>query len=200
MTITGEDKSSVMTGVDFPLLNRSSFPRSEYFSSCSQQSEMYISRKSLAFRLILNNHLPTIVVDIRDNDSLGGMIQGALHCPEYFFRKTEIKLLIERAKLKRRECNTGISYRKCFVVFYSTDDLKQSTKCALRLRKMVQKLNQTSEITVKILRGNADAWISSYLHDHRLVEGFDKKHWAIKTEDETNVMVETCNDAFQPQT
>lgn len=152
-------------------------PRSNSFQSS------YISKEVLADR-ILNANLPTIIIDARDDDVIGGMVHGALFCPESNFNKTYMTSLLEKAKEKRREYNSGITTtHKTWVVFHCMETLKRSVRCARKFHNLVMDSGDNNAIAVKLLTGGADSWIRSYRNDKRLVEGYDDQYWGFE-EDE----------------
>ncbi len=142
---------------------------------CHLCQSSYISKEVLSDR-ILNAHLPTIIVDVRD-DAIGGMVQGALFCPERTFSRRKMMCLLDKVKEKRHEHNSGITDHKAWVVFYSQETQTRSVKCAQNFYALVSELGQQKFISVKLLTGGADGWIRSHRNDKRLVEGYDDQYW-----------------------
>merc|ERR1712165_434103 len=92
--------------------------------------------------------------------------------------------LLERAKEKRKEYNSGITTdHKTWVVFYCMETVKRSVRCARRFYDLVSESGDKNAIAVKLLAGGADGWIRSYWNDKRLVEGYDDQYWGFE-EDE----------------
>ena len=140
----------------------------------------YISKEILADR-ILNAHLPTIIIDVRDDDVIGGMVQGALFCPENNFTEIYMTSLLEKAKEKQQEYYSGITTNhKTWVVFHCMETLKRSVRCAKKFHSMLLDSGESNKIAVKLLTGGADSWIRSYWNDKRLVEGYDDQYWGFE--------------------
>merc|ERR1712165_501984 len=94
--------------------------------------------------------------------------------------------LLERAKEKRKEYNSGITTdHKTWVVFYCMETVKRSVRCARRFYDLVSESGDKNAIAVKLLAGGADGWIRSYWDDKRLVEGYDDQYWGFE-EDRNN--------------
>jgi Rhodanese-like domain. len=132
----------------------------------------FISNEDLAARLI-EGYLPTIVIDVRDDDVTGRQIRGALFCPEHCFGPKQVQRLVQKANETRVQCNTGISNHKCYVVFYCRDSVKKSLRCAYKFHQALSDMGQIHGISTKVLRGGAESWFKSYETDHRLVQDFD---------------------------
>lgn len=137
---------------------------------------LQMTSDDLASRLS-EGYLPTIVVDTRDNlissDGHGqAQVRGALFCPAPCFHNDHIRFLLEKAKERKRVCNTGISNHKCFVVFYDKSSTRRSTRCATRFWQAVRQCGGTNDICVKVLRGGAKSWFRSFGKNHRLVQDF----------------------------
>jgi 3-mercaptopyruvate sulfurtransferase SseA len=157
----------------------------------------YISKEVLSDR-ILNAHLPTIIIDTRDDDVVGGMIQGALFCPESSFTRKTMLSLLEKAKEKRLERNSGITEHKTWVVFHCMETVMRSVRCAKRFNNLVREAGDSDIISVKLLTGGADGWIRSFWNNKRLVEGFDDKYWGFE-EDQKQLDSAQIKDNTQPR-
>jgi hypothetical protein len=167
-------------------------------SSPSANQISYISREVLADR-ILNAHLPTIIIDARDDDVIGGMIQGALFCPESSFTHRKMASLLKKAKEKRREHNSGITEHKTWVVFHCMETIERSVRCAKRFYDLVRDSGDSDIISVKLLTGGADGWIRSYWSDKRLVEGYDDKYWGFEEQQQIHDQDQKQLDLQQQQ-
>uniref|UniRef100_A0A7S3V5Y3 Rhodanese domain-containing protein n=1 Tax=Chaetoceros debilis TaxID=122233 RepID=A0A7S3V5Y3_9STRA len=150
--------------------------RFQHFQHHHEFDILQMTSDDLASRLS-QGYLPTIVVDTRDNiissdGQVQAQVRGALFCPAPCFHSDHIRFLIEKAKERKRVCNTGISNHKCCVVFYDKSSTRRSTKCATRFWQTVRQCGGTNEITVKVLRGGAKSWFRSFGKNHRLVQDF----------------------------
>lgn len=155
--------------------------------------------QELATRL-LEDYLPTIVIDTRDDEVQGGQIRGALFCPERDFGNEQITCLIREATEQRRQRNTGISNHKCFVVFYCRDSERKSLHCAKRFHQGLLEMGEANGICVKVLQGGASSWFEKFGKDKRLVQDFDDKCEPCKREgaaSEPPVVDSTANITVQ---
>jgi len=141
----------------------------------------YISKEVLVDRT-LNAHLPTIIIDARDDDVVGGIINGAIFCPEKHFTYDKMLSLLAKAKKLRQAHNSGIIEHKAWVVFYCMESNKRSVRCARRFYNLVREAGDLDIISVKLLQGGADGFVRSYWNDQRLVEGYDDKYWGFAPE------------------
>lgn len=136
----------------------------------------YVPKDVLADRIL--NNLPTIIIDARDDDVVGGMIQGAIYCPESTFTPKKMLCLLKKAKERRLAYHSsGLIDHKVWVVFHCMETIKRSVRCAKRFYNLVQETGNSDVVSVRLLSGGADGWIRSYWKDHRLVEGYDDKYW-----------------------
>ena len=142
----------------------------------------YIPKEVLADRIL--NNLPTIIIDARDDDVVGGMIQGAIYCPESTFTPKKMLCLLKKAKERRLAYHSsGLMDHKVWVIFHCMETIKRSVRCAKRFYNLVQETGNGDVVSVRLLSGGADGWIRSYWKDHRLVEGYDDKYWGYEEHD-----------------
>lgn len=138
----------------------------------------FLSNDDLASRM-LENLLPTIVVDCRDDGARGGHITGALFCPEASFGPHEMKSLLDKSIEKHNLCH-GISNHKCFVIFYCVQSVERSLRCAQSFWQYVRENGYSNHISVRVLRGGAHGFIPLFAEDKRLVQNFDAGHWNVQ--------------------
>jgi hypothetical protein len=138
----------------------------------------FLSNDDLASRM-LENLLPTIVVDCRDDGAQGGYITGALFCPEARFGSKEMKRLLGKSIEKHNLCH-GISNHKCFVIFYCVQSVERSLRCAQNFWQYVRENGYSNDISVRVLRGGAHGFIPLFADDKRLVLNFDAGHWSFQ--------------------
>lgn len=138
----------------------------------------YLSNDDLASRM-LENLLPTIVVDCRNKNENGGHIAGSLFCSEASFGVKEMKLLLDKSIEKHNSCH-GISKHKCFVIFYCADSCDRALRCADKFWKFIREYGCSYDISVRVLRGGDHGFIPRYSSDKRLVQNFDSETWNLK--------------------
>lgn len=125
---------------------------------------LYISQDCLA--ALLDNHDgQTLVVDVRDDDSKGGAIFGAVHCPDSSFDVAAVAQLAEA---------------KSTVVFHCMESARRGPRCARRLHSYWSAADTPDDAArprICVLQGGADLWIRRFWNDARRVVDFDPDYW-----------------------
>ena len=142
-----------------------------------QECDIYITPKALASR-IQTPH-PTLIIDSCNPKKQQGIRigrstrRGSANHIQQDYGNDYFRSILEDAIDKRRDCNSGISIRRCFIVVYSTGDEDEeiSLMTASRLRNEIRRIGKQREFAVKILKGGLDSWIRLYGCNRRLVEG-----------------------------
>ncbi|KJX93548.1 CDC25-like phosphatase YCH1 like protein [Zymoseptoria brevis] len=127
-----------------------------------------ISREELA--TLLKSKTPNLtIVDVRDNDYIGGHILGCKHVPvnEHDYRMPELI-----RTLKDEET----------VVFHCTLSQQRGPSSALRYLRERDALlgdlkKQDGEQKVYVLEGGFQKWQEKYGEDKELTEGYEKDLW-----------------------
>ncbi|KAG5518838.1 hypothetical protein PMAC_002368 [Pneumocystis sp. 'macacae'] len=112
------------------------------------------------------------IVDVREDDFIGGYIKGALHIPSYEL-PSNILNLVQKTK------NTEEIIFYCFLsqqrgprgarLFLETQKIQQNTE---NIQKKIPK--------VYVLRGGFSEWQKKYGEDEELTEGYNKELWKEK--------------------
>ena len=111
----------------------------------------------------------TLVVDVRDDDNLGGAIVGAVHHPDGTF---DVGAVAE------------LAVGKTVVVFHCMESARRAPRCARRLHdywvatatRRPGSVPQTQP-RICVLQGGADLWIRRFWQDATRVVDFDSDYW-----------------------
>ena len=142
----------------------------------------YLSPDELESRLLDHDKSGSVlVVDVRDDDAVGGNIKGALHLWDSSdWENVSMPRLI-----------TEIATRKPdLVVFHCMESLRRGPRCAKRLFTYLQineRLDKHPDI--RILTGGADRWIRKHYKNPALVENFCDDYWGF-----TDLLDESSTD------
>jgi hypothetical protein len=166
---------------------------------------LYVSRDALVARLgggeaiddTLEGRL--IVVDVRDDDVAGGMVRGAIHCPDGCFGVECVRQLIcrasEEAALARSPNGVALSGSKrkeaeeegagsplpITLLLHCMESARRAPRCARRLVAALEALRQGGHsappVAVRVLEGGFDQFCRRHWQDPRLVQGYDDDYW-----------------------
>lgn len=132
-----------------------------HYDWCKQKG-WYVGQDELVS--LLQSDEIVLVVDVRDDDHLGGNIKGSIHVPDGTFWKTigDTATLIKQGST---------------VVFHCMESARRGPRCAFRLHKYLSEEQPQLNCSIRVLRGGADLWIRRFFRDPTLVENFDNDYW-----------------------
>jgi Cdc25 family phosphatase len=129
----------------------------------------YITCGELA-ELIANSSSKVAVIDVRDEDFVGGHIKGAINSPsEDLEDDDELEALIERV------CVGGES--KSEVVFHCMKSQERGPTCARRFKNRLSSYDLQNVPCVYILQGGFEAFAAAYSQDSSLCDDVDPTMW-----------------------
>ncbi|KAH7914307.1 Rhodanese-like domain-containing protein [Hygrophoropsis aurantiaca] len=131
----------------------------------------YISREKLAEIIKSRDKVPHkdyLIVDVRDQDYVGGNIKGSRNIPSLQFPDDVDELVNETKEIPT-------------VIFHcSLSQSRGPTAAALykKRREVLQEGTEAKPYSVQILRDGFKEFQSHYKHDPELVENWDAKVWS----------------------
>ncbi|KTW29625.1 phosphatase YCH1 [Pneumocystis jirovecii RU7] len=140
------------------------------------QSLEYLEPERLSLKLKNSeNKEKLVIVDVREEDFIGGHIKGALHIPSYQL-PSDILNLVQKTRNAKE------------VVFYcSLSQKRYRGPAGAKLFLETQKVQQNTENLQKkelpnvyVLRGGFSEWQKKYGEDEKLTEGYNKELWKEK--------------------
>ena len=144
------------------------------FYPWAKAANMYIDQGTLI--QWMQEHPSLLIVDVRDDDAVGGNIKGSMHCPDSTFVPDGLQLV--------RDCLTGgHSAQETRVVFHCMESARRGPRCARRLYDSLNEepLEGFSSSNIFVLKGGADLWIRRFWGDKSLVEAYDDAFWGFET-------------------
>lgn len=116
---------------------------------------------------------PFLVVDVRDEDAIGGNVQGAIHCPDQTLEQAA-----SLAALAIRALSLG---NHGTIVFHCMESLRRGPRCAFRLNTLFDLLEKSlgrkiHRPKIAVLKGGADQWIRQRW-DTPFVGNYDDDYW-----------------------
>ena len=146
---------------------------------------LYFNRDALVSRLRSGDGLDDrsagriIVLDVRDEDVAGGMVRGAIHCPDGRFGAECILELLRRAAREEEE------EEKTTLLLHCMESARRAPRCARRLIAAVDALRESGHpvqpLDVKILEGGFDQFCRRHWDDPVLVQGYDDEYWGYES-------------------
>ncbi|QSL67191.1 hypothetical protein MERGE_001581 [Pneumocystis wakefieldiae] len=133
----------------------------------------YIEPQDLCLKLKnkRNKENDIIIVDVRDDDFIGGHIKGALHIPSYELSSHILNLIEETKDAKE-------------IIFYCSFSQQRGPSGARLFLKERQKIHNIKEIQEKhifpkvyVLRGGFVEWQKKYGNDEELTDKYNKELW-----------------------
>ncbi|KLO08675.1 Rhodanese-like protein [Schizopora paradoxa] len=130
----------------------------------------YINGDDLS-RLIKSEKKPHedyVVVDVRDDDYVGGNIANSVNHPSYTF-EDNVNRLVEKTK------------KVSMVIFHCALSQQRGPKAAriyAEARKAAEKEGVESEYEVLVLRGGFTEFQTKFKNDALLVENYDEEIWS----------------------
>lgn len=108
------------------------------------------------------------VVDVRDEDRLGGHIPGSLHCPEGRFDVRSAAALADQLAGMRA------------VVFHCMESVMRGPRAACRFSQAIYGTDPALAPRVYVLRGGFDKWVRAFGRCPDLVEAVDDDVWFVE--------------------
>lgn len=178
--------------------------RSDWFS-WAHRSGLYLERSALVHRL--DRRAPTVVVDVRDEDGVGGHIPGALRLADGCFGAPSVLAILRRARelatspgatadapaeaapdtAADASPDAAEGSSAVLVVFHCMESARRAPRCARRLVLAIQALRERehvgedpaplSAIDVRVLEGGFDQWCRHFWADDQRVDAYDDAYW-----------------------
>lgn len=114
----------------------------------------YLSREKLKSKIQKNSNI--IVIDVREDDYIGGHIKNSVHISANKFHENITKVL--------QLVNTADE-----VILHCQESIKRSPRCAKILFNIIGK-------QIYILEGGFDQWVRNFWNTD-LVEDYDDEYW-----------------------
>ncbi|EMR08136.1 hypothetical protein PNEG_03574 [Pneumocystis murina B123] len=136
----------------------------------------YIEPQELCLKLknTENKAKDIIIVDVREDDFIGGHIKGALHIPSYKLSSHILNLVEETKKAKE-------------IIFYCSFSQQRGPAGARLFLVEQQKIHNIKGIQEKtifpkvyVLRGGFVEWQKKYGNDEKLTDKYNKELWEKK--------------------
>ncbi|KTW26196.1 hypothetical protein T552_03088 [Pneumocystis carinii B80] len=134
---------------------------------------LYIEPQELSLKLknTGNKGKDLVIVDVRDEDFIGGHIKGALHIPSHELSSCILNLIEETKDAKE-------------VIFYCAYSQQRGPAGARLFLMEQQKIRNIKSIQeeeifpkVYVLRGGFVEWQKKYGNDEKLTDKYNKKLW-----------------------
>lgn len=179
-------------------------PRSDW-SGWARGDGLYLRRDALIHRL--DDGSPTVVVDVRDDDAIGGRIRGAMHLADEEFNADSILAIIERVRELAAAPTTDEMADDGYVpavsvVIHCMESARRGPRCARRVALALEALREHRRhmheergrregggsaeaandrrlpgIEVRVLEGGFDQWCRRFWADASRVEQYDDEIW-----------------------
>lgn len=126
---------------------------------------MYISQNLLKNKIENNSNI--LIIDVRDDDYIGGHIKNSIHIPSIDFdvRIKEILWLIDTADE---------------IILHCQESIIRSPRCAKLLSLITNK-------KLFILEGGFDKWVRKFWKTN-LVKDYDDKYWYFENDMKNNCL------------
>jgi len=144
-----------------------------------------------------------LVVDVRDEDAIGGCVRGAIQLPDATLATAEGLVHLAHKALELGD--------EGMIVFHCMESLRRGPRCAKRLTQYLGAIQSRFNIElnkpqIKVLAGGADQWMRNFWQQQEFVENFDDDYWGF-TELElcqtlsntTHKLYDTPNDGLSPE-
>jgi len=139
----------------------------------AQRNNLYLPQVTLEECILSsenNDEIGLLVVDVRDDDHIGGRVRGAIHRSD-----TSLSQATNLASLASNVLALGSNGT---VVFHCMESLRRGPRCAKRLTLLFEFLKVKDDApTVKVLHGGADQWIRKFWNRSELVDDYDDEIW-----------------------
>lgn len=169
-------------------------PRSDWYHWARGEG-LYITREALLERMDAQGggageHL--IVVDVRDDDAIGGHIKGAIHLPDCEFGAQSIASLLERARILSHgeQAEQAEPAVPVLVVLHCMESARRAPRCARRIACALDALVTEGlllepspgarPIDVRVLEGGFDQYARRFWADPGRVADYDDDYWGLK--------------------
>lgn len=123
--------------------------------------------------LILQKSISFTVIDVRDEDRLGGHIPASLNFPASCFEGDVVEHLVNRyVELKDRHS----------VVFHCRHSLNRAPICARTFKQRLDFLRPDHLVQVFVLEFGFEGWVIKFANNEQLVEDYIHSVWSSKLE------------------
>lgn len=119
----------------------------------------YLSRENLKNKLENNSNI--VIIDVREDDHIGGHIKNSVHIPANKFHEN-IPQLLQLVKTTDE------------IILHCQESIKRSPRCAQLLYNIIGK-------QIYILEGGFDQWVRNFWNTN-LVEDYDDEYWYFKND------------------
>ncbi|CAO3633347.1 unnamed protein product [Cunninghamella blakesleeana] len=106
-----------------------------------------------------------LVVDVRDEDYIGGHIPKAVNIPASQIAESAPSLIQKYSKVPE-------------VYFHCALSQVRGPKSARIYNELLHVLGNTTDQKVKVLRGGFEEWQEKYKNEKDLIESYDEERWA----------------------
>ncbi|KAG4304397.1 hypothetical protein PORY_002107 [Pneumocystis oryctolagi] len=135
----------------------------------------YLEPEELVLKLEdIENRKKTIIVDVREDDFVGGYVKGALHIPSYRLQSNILDLIQKTENAKE-------------IIFYCSLSQKRGPAGARLFLKTLQQIKEkrnmqknSGSLKVYVLKGGFTEWQKKYGKNEKLTEEYDKNLWEEK--------------------
>ena len=155
--------------------------RSDWFRWAHKEARIYVRREELVERL--RSNAPTVVVDVRDDDAVGGHIRVALHLADEEFDGASVRAIFDRARevASKQSSSEADADATVQVVLHCMESVQRGPRCARRLvvslEAMRASMAELPRMSVHVLEGGFDQWCRRHWQDESLVEQYDDEIW-----------------------
>lgn len=135
-------------------------------SSFIEKSFLYIKQDELLYKLNQNENI--LLIDLREDDYIGGHIKNSVNIPANTFSNN-----INRVLRLLNEYNS--------VIFYCQESLKRSPRCC---NILLSEIIDNKDKEIYILEGGFYNWVKRFWNTN-LVEEYDDEYWFYENDSKT---------------